>query len=480
MQPLLPAPAEDEQQNAEQKEAQRDLAFRMLYDEQSRLRSAMEQLQASKASEKKDEGQPDKQQASGDKESDEKPEDQKPPEKPSLWQRTTAWVRTHPILSLVLLVGAIVLIIACILVIHHVNSYEDTDDAFVDGHTDPISSRVNGIVSAVYVEDTTFVKKGQLLVELDRRDNQVAKEQAAATYAQAQASTRAQSPNVPITATDQSTRVITEGYNITSGEENVAASDERYRSSIADLRQAEANEENAIRERDRYQRLVTKQEVSREQFDQRATDARVQAEVVSARRETASAAEKVVLQAKAQLGQAVRNNKAAKQDLPQQVTMQREQVAQRRAAEVAAKAQLDQAELNLEYTSIYAPEDGVIGDKQVQVATQIAPGQELFAITQTNDIWVTANFKETQVRRMHPGQSVTIHVDALSLDFEGYIQALPGASGAVYSLLPPQNATGNYVKVVQRLPVRIRFKPGQNGAERLAPGMSVVPQVWLR
>jgi membrane fusion protein (multidrug efflux system) len=146
----------------------------------------------------------------------------------------------------------------------------------------------------------------------------------------------------------------------------------------------------------------------------------------------------------------------------------------------AAQAALNQAQLNLEYTRIYAPEDGIIGDKQVQLADQVQPGQELFALTQTNDIWVTANFKETEVRQMQPGQSVTIYVDALKQKFDGYVEALPGASGAVYSLLPPENATGNYVKVVQRLPVRIRFKPNQPNANRLAPGMSVEPKVWIK
>ena len=169
----------------------------------------------------------------------------------------------------------------------------------------------------------------------------------------------------------------------------------------------------------------------------------------------------------------------ATKDTPRQIQMQRETLAQRKASELAAKAQADQSELNLEYTRIYAPEDGIIGDKQVQVATQVAPGQELFALTQTNDIWITANFKETEVRRMHGGQGVTIFVDALAKKFQGYVEALPGGTGAVYSLLPPENATGNYVKVVQRLPVRIRLKPGQDGLERLAPGMSAEPKVWV-
>lgn len=116
----------------------------------------------------------------------------------------------------------------------------------------------------------------------------------------------------------------------------------------------------------------------------------------------------------------------------------------------------------------------------MQVASRVTAGQEMLALTQTNDIWVTANFKETQIRKMRKGQSVQIHVDALGEDFDGYIEDLPGGTGAIYSLLPPENATGNYVKVVQRLPVRIRFKPGQRDADRLAPGMSVEPKVFLR
>lgn len=145
-----------------------------------------------------------------------------------------------------------------------------------------------------------------------------------------------------------------------------------------------------------------------------------------------------------------------------------------------AQARADEAELNFEYTRIYAPADGIIGDRSVQVSMQVQPGQELLAATETNNFWVTANFKETQVQRMRAGQPVTIHVDALQQDFDGYVEALPGASGAVYSLLPPENATGNYVNVVQRLPVRIRSRSNKPGIERLAPGMSVEPKVWLR
>ncbi len=431
---------------------------------------------------KKEDGGDDKK-GDEDKEGGDDKDEQKPPLKERLAEKeekTEGWVRQHPVATVSIVAGFLLLVIAVILIIHHLNSYVSTDDAFIDGHTDPISFRVSGIVKAVYVENTYFVKKGQLLVELDARDNQVAKEQASANYAQAQAAFRAQAPNVPIVATDQITRIKNEDYNVVSARANVAGNEERYHAALADMHQAEAQQGNAAREEERYRLLVVKEEVTREQYDQRVTDERAQTAVVASRRETAEAASRAVTQAEAQLQQARVQAEQARQDTPRQVQMQREMLAQRKAAELVAKAQADQAELNFEYTRIFAPEDGIIGDKQVQVATQVAPGQELFALTQTNEIWVTANFKETEVRRMRAGQSVTVYVDALKTNFEGWVEALPGGTGAVYSLLPPENATGNYVKVVQRLPVRIRLHPGQNGEQRLAPGMSVEPKVWLR
>lgn len=451
-------------------ESHEGLALRMLYEEQVRLRAELAKLK------EKGEGGGDKEE--GEKKGDKKDEEKE--KKPPLKQRAQAWVKEHPIATVLVVVAFVLFVLGVIWLIHYLNSYTDTDDAFIDGHTDPISARINGTVAQVYVEDTWRVRKGQLLLVLDPRDNQVAKEQASANYVQAQASTRAQAPNVAVTETNSSTQIVNTDYQIANVDAQVAAAQERYNAALADLKQAEAQHANAVREEERYRQLADKEEVSREQYDQRATEERSQAAVVVSRKEQADAAQKAVTQAQAQLGQARQQNEQARRNLPQQVATEKETLAQRKAAELAAKAQSDQAELNYEYTRIYAPEDGVVGDKQVQVATQVAPGQELFALTQTSDIWITANFKETQIKRMHPGQSVTVYVDALGMDFEGYVQSMPGASGAVYSLLPPENATGNYVKVVQRLPVRIRLNPGQAGLERLSPGMSVEPKVWLR
>ncbi len=486
-----------------------NLALTMLYAEQTRLRGELDDLRKKQEDAGKKDGKGkgeddkkggDKEDADkkggddkegGDKEGEDdkeggdakKDEEKKPPLKERLAQardKVTAWIRQHPIAFILIVVAFVLLVLGAILLVRYLDSYVDTDDAFVDGHTDPISFRVSGIVNAVYVENTSFVKKGQLLIQLDARDNEVAKERASASYAQAQASVRAQAPNVPIVAVNQRTAISREDLNVVSGRANVAAMEERYRSALADLHQAQANQGNAIREEERYRQLVVKEEVTREQYDQRATEAAAQTEVVASRMENASAASRAITQARAQLGQAEAQAAQARQDTPRQIQMQREMLTEQKAAELAAKAQADQAELNLEYTRIYAPEDGIIGDKQVQIATQVAPGQELFALTQTNDIWITANFKETDIARIHAGQSVTVYVDALKMKFQGWVEALPGASGAVYSLLPPENATGNYVKVVQRLPVRIRLHLDQNGYQRLRPGMSVEPKVWLR
>lgn len=482
-----------------QADADHALVLRMLYEEQTRLRTEIDELrkkqdeqESEQTNEKgsdesggeekqKGEGEHkggDKDKQKGDEKEKEKNKDEE--QKPPLRERVQTWTREHPKGTVLIVIGFVVLLICAVLIWLYLESYQNTDDAFIDGRTAPISARITGFVTAVYVENTYRVKKGQLLVELDARDYEAAKAQADANLAQAQASLRAQSSNVPITETSQSTAVVNAELSIASSTANLDSSQERYQSAIADLHQAEATEANAAQEAERYRLLAAKEEVSRELYDQRATDERSQVAMVASRKEMVRVAEKAVKQAEASLAQARQQAREARNNSPKQVAVQKETLSMRQASVAAAEAQARQAALNLEYTKIYAPVDGIIGDKQVQVSSQVAPGQEMFALTQTDDIWITANFKETQVRKMHQGQSVTIHVDALGQDFEGYVEALPGASGAVYSLLPPENATGNYVKVVQRLPVRIRFKSGQPGIDRLAPGMSVEPKVWVR
>lgn len=429
---------------------------------------------------KKEGGGGKKESKNGEDEKEEGGDGGKKEDKRPATERVEGWAKLHPVYTVLIAAGVVALMIAGYFIWEYIQTYQNTDDAQIDGHTDPISSRISGFVVSTYVENTYRVKKGQVLVDLDPRDYEVALAQARANLSQAQAGVGAQQPNVPITETTQSTQVVTAELSVDGATASLAAAEQSYKAALADLRQTEATAGNAVREEERYRQLVGKQEVTREQYDAQATNARAQESALQSRKAVAEAAGKNVNQAQSTLAQAQKRADEARKNSPRQSAIQAATLRTRVANVKTADAQVQQALLNLTYCRIVAPEDGVIGDKSIQVGSQVAPGQEMLALTQTNDIWVTANFKETQIRNMRPGQAVSIHVDALSQNFDGFVEALPGATGAVYSLLPPENAVGNYVKVVQRLPVRIRFKPGQPHAERLAPGMSVEPQVRVR
>ena len=362
----------------------------------------------------------------------------------------------------------------------YLDSYEATDDAEVDGNIDSVSSRINGTATNVYFEDNQYVKAGQVLVSLDPRDYQVALKQAQADLAQAQAEVTAQSPNVPIVTTQNETTISTTALDVTSAQAKVASAEQNYEAALAQVRQAEANHVNDVAEVVRFKALVDKDEVSREQYDAKVTAAKASEATVQSAQATADASRKQIDSANAELNQARARGQQARQNAPRQAAVQRANVASKQADVMARKAAVDQALLNLQYCKITAPVDGVTGKKSVQVGTRVTPGQELLAVVPLDDIWVTANFKETQLKRMRPGQHATIKVDAFGRTYEGYVESVAGASGAKYSLLPPENATGNYVKVVQRIPVRIRFNKGQNDDKRLRPGMSVEPKVWVQ
>jgi membrane fusion protein (multidrug efflux system) len=360
------------------------------------------------------------------------------------------------------------------------DSYESTDDAQIEGHLNGISSRISGTVTAVHFENNQKIAAGEVLVELDPRDYRVSLEQAKASMGLAASQLTAERPNVPITQTSNESVVATSQANISQAEAAVAQAERDYESVVADLRQAEANNTRAQADEVRYRGLVEKEEISRTLYDQKLADARADQAAVASRRASSEAAQRVIAQrlasllaARTQLSEAVQNN-------PRQLLL-REATVQMRQANIAVfKSQVDQAELNLSYTRIIAPVGGIAGKKSVEVGEQVRPGQQLLAISQTDEVWVTANFKETQLKRMHPGQTVNVSVDALDRKFDGLIESMPGATGAVYSVLPPENATGNYVKVVQRLPVRIRLKRDQAGLDLLHPGMSVEPVVSVR
>lgn len=361
----------------------------------------------------------------------------------------------------------------------YLSSYEDTDDAQIDGDIYAITSRIAGTVKAVYVQDNQAVKAGQLLVELDPRDYDVSVNQAKASLNESQTQVEAVRPNVPITSVQTETSVTNDVQGVAAAQAEVASAERDYESALADIREAEADSVKAQADLARYQMLVAKDEISRQQFDQAQAAAKSAAAKVESKRATAEANARNVDAAKARLEQAQTRVADARRTRPQQIALQNAAVKARQASAAREQTLLDQAMLNLSYTKIVAPIDGVIGKKNAEPGQQVSPGQQLMSDVPVSNLWVTANFKETQLKKMRVNQRVTIHVDAYDRDYEGFVESLAGASGARFSLLPPENATGNYVKVVQRLPIRIRIKEGEDKDHLLRAGMSAEPKVWL-
>ena len=377
------------------------------------------------------------------------------------------------ILGIVVLVGAVAFWL-------YARTYESTDDAQVDGHLNGITARIDGVIKAVHVEENQSIQAGQLVAEMDSRDYEVALEQAQAQLLKAQADLRAENPNVPITQSSSQTSISTSQSEVLNAEAGVAAAEREQAAALSRLQETEANNAKAQSDVGRYKSLVEKEEVSRSQYDQVVATAKALAAAVDSARSSAESAQKVVEQRRAQLDQAHSRLALANVNAPNQVAITRANLQSHQADVQAMKAQVDRAQLDLSYGQIISPVAGVVSKRTVNVGEHVSKGQRLITLADLGDLWVTANFKENQLRNMHAQQSVTISVDAFNQDFDGYVEAMPGSTGSITSLLPPENATGNYVKVVQRLPVRIRFKAGQQGLERLRPGMSVVPKVWLK
>lgn len=359
-------------------------------------------------------------------------------------------------------------------------TYESTDDAQVDGHLNGVTARIDGDVKAVNVEENQSVKAGDILVEFDPRDYEVAVEQAQAQLLKAQADERAENPNLPITQSTSRTSVSTSKSEVATAEAAAAAAEGEQQAAQSRLLEAEANNGKAQADVARYKALVDKNEVSRSDYDQVVANAKALAASVDSARASAQAAQKVVEQRRSQLDQARSMMESAAVNAPNQVAISRATLQSKHANVEAMKAQLDRAQLDLSYCKIVAPVAGVVSKRTVEVGEHVSKGERLVTISDLGDLWVTANFKESQLRQMHPGQAVRISVDAYDQDFDGTVEAMPGSTGSITSLLPPENATGNYVKVVQRIPVKIVLDPGANNDHQLRPGMSVTPKAWSR
>ena len=363
----------------------------------------------------------------------------------------------------------------------HAQNYESTDDAQIEGHLDLVSTRISGTVAWIdpRVENNQLVEAGTLLVELDPRDYAAELEHAKADLDTRRAEARSAQVTVPIVDASAFGQL----HSAIAAKEQALAGVESEQANLLaaqhKLQQDEAIRDRAERDRVRYQALVEKHEISRSDYDGRQTDATAAAQAVESDRAAVTSVEQRIAEARSLVVQREAQIESA-HIAPQQVTDARAKSDSATGHLEQARADLDTARLNLSYTKIYAPVSGVIGRKTVELGHRVQPGQSLLVIVPLDDIWITANFKETQLRHMHPGESVTISVDTFGRDYKGKVENLPGAAGPLFSLFPPENATGNYVKVVQRFPVRIRLDKDQDPERMLRPGMSVEPTVSVR
>jgi membrane fusion protein, multidrug efflux system len=380
--------------------------------------------------------------------------------------------------NILILVIALVVLAGGFFLWRYLGTYESTDDAQVDAHLYPVSSRISGYVTKVNVDDNQYVQKGAVLVEIDPKDYEVAVEAAKANLASAEATAQSMNIDVPITSANTSSQLKFTASGVENAGAGIANAENRVAAAHAQLDAAEANDVKAQDDLRRYKALLDKQEVAAQVYDQALAAAKASTASVAAARDNEAAAQQAVQQARSQLGESEASRQSAETG-PQQVTSVRAR-ARAAVADVQQKrAALEQAELNLQYTQITAPISGEV-NKTVVVGLNVQPGQQLLTIIPLDEIWITANFKETQLRQMKIGQRADIHVDSSGRTFKGRLESVAGATGPLFSLLPPENATGNYVKIVQRIPVKIVLDPGENQDHQLRPGMNVVPDVYVR
>ncbi len=380
--------------------------------------------------------------------------------------------------KLIFLIVGLLVLVGGFFLWRYLGTYESTDDAQVDAHLYPVSARVSGYVVKVNVEDNQYVQKGAVLVEIDPADYEVALAQAKANLANAEATAQSLNITVPITSTSTESTLRFTASDIENANAGIVAAEKQLAAAHAQVEQAQANDVKAQDDLHRYKQLVDKREVAEQIYDQALAAAKSSTANVAAAEANESAAQQAVQQARSRLVQAQANHQSA-QTGPQQVSSSKARARAAIADVEEKRAALAQAELNLQYTKIVAPVSGEV-NKTVVVGLNVQPGQQMLTVVPLQDVWITANFKETQLRKMRVGQKAEIHVDSSGKTFKGHVDSIAGATGPLFSLLPPENATGNYVKIVQRVPVKIVLEPGENKDLQLRPGMNVVPDVYLR
>jgi membrane fusion protein (multidrug efflux system) len=406
-----------------------------------------------------------------------------PGEKTGSFARLGRSLQEHPGKSLAAVLALLAVSIVAAYFLRNLFLYEDTDDAQVDGHVMPLSARIGGQIKEVHVIEGQLVHVDDVLVTIDPADYKVAADQAQANLANALATAASSHWSVPIASVTVQSNLDSAKTAVSNAEAAFKGAEHNSEAAKASLMQAQANAAKSDADLERAKQLVAKEDISRQQYDQAVAAATANRAAVVSAQAAVDAAEQSVQQAQGKVLQA-KNDLQTAETAPEQVSLTRANALAADAQASQRKAQVAQAQLNLGYTIIRSPVTGIIGRKSVEIGQNVNIGQEMLEVVPLDDVWVTANFKETQLAHMRPGQSVEIKVDAYDRKWKGRVTNIGGGTGSVFSLLPPENATGNYVKVVQRVPVRIDFDriAGQdfNAEGLLKPGLSILPDVRVR
>ena len=378
----------------------------------------------------------------------------------------------------ILLVVLPVLIVSCAFLWNYLSGFESTDDAQVDVHLYPVSARIPGYIQKVNVDDNQWVSEGSTLVEIDPKDYEVALARAQATLDTSEASAKGSNIDVPISSVDTASQLKFTSSDIENAKAAIQAAEKRVSAAHARVLEAQAENVKAQDDVTRYRLLLGKQEVAKQIYDHAYAAAASDAAAVAAAEADEAAAQQAVIEANSTLIEAHAHYEDA-QAGPQRVNSTRAKALSAMADVGQKRAAVEQARLNLGYTKIFAPVAGEI-TKKVVVGLNVDPGEQLLTVVPLDRVWVTANFKETQLKHMRVGQKATLELDSNGRTYNAHVDSIAGGTGPIFSLLPPENATGNYVKIVQRVPVKIVIDPGENSDHQLRPGMNVVARVYLR
>jgi membrane fusion protein, multidrug efflux system len=375
-------------------------------------------------------------------------------------------------------IALVVVLVGGIFLWHYLSGFESTDDAQVDVHLYPVSARISGYVQAVHVGDNQYVQEGATLVEIDPKDYEVAVAKAQANLETAEAAARALNIDVPVSSVDTASQLKFTSSDIENAKAAIAAGEKQVAAAQARVLEAEAQNVKAQDDVQRYHLLLAKEEVPKQTYDYAVAAAQTNTAAVTAAKADEATAEQNVAEARSRLVEAIARHESA-QAGPQRVASTQARALSAVADVAQKRAELAQAELNLGYTKIPAPVTGEV-TKTVVVGLNVDPGEQMLTVVPLDEVWITANFKETQLKHMRVGQKAEVVLDSNGRTYHGHVDSIAGGTGPIFSLLPPENATGNYVKIVQRVPVKIVLEPGENSDHQLRPGMNVEAKVYLR